>query len=176
MAPGVRGTVSTTGQPRQPAISMMTCPHCEKVCYGRRAMSPCTSIARREYRHLLRNLTFAVFALALWAATLGCNQTPGETPNGDYGATVEALLPTADPTILPTPTRLPTSAPPTDTPAPTYTPRPQPTYTPWPSPTKATIENRQPAIPFNAQLLDGSEFSLPDGYGTPTLLAFWAPW
>jgi hypothetical protein len=67
-------------------------------------------------------------------------------------------------------------APPTDMPAPTYTPRPQPTYTPWPTPTKATTEDRQPAIPFNAQMLGGSEFSLQEAYGSPTLLAFWAPW
>ncbi len=141
-----------------------------------RCMPIAPAILRREHSHLLRSLAFAVFALALCAATLGCNQTPDETPARDYGATVEALLPTADPTAPPTLTPLPSSAPLTDTPAPTYTPRPQPTYTPWPTPTKATTENRQPAIPFNAQMLDGSEFSLPDGFGSPTLLAFWAPW
>ena len=159
---------------------MMTCPALRKVCYGRQAMNHrmpvVPAIVRREYRHLLRSLAFAVFALALSAATLGCNQTPGETQTGDYGATVEALLPTADPTAPPTPTALPTSVPPTDAPAPTYTPRPQPTYTPWPTPTKATAEDRRPAIPFNAQMLNGSEFSLQDGFGSPTLLAFFAPW
>ena len=134
------------------------------------------SIARRVNRRFLKRLVLTVAALALCAATLGCSQTPGETPAGDYGATVEALLPTADPTIPPTLTLAPTSVPPTDTPAPTYTPRPQPTYTPRPTPSKATTEDRQPAIPFNAQMLDGSEFSLPDAYGSPTLLAFWAPW
>ena len=134
------------------------------------------AIVRREYCHLLRSLVFAVFALALCAATLGCNQTPGETVTHDYSATVEALLPTADPTIPPMSTPTQTSAQSADTPAPTYTPAPQPTYTPWPKPTKATVESRQPAIPFDAQMLDGSEFSLSDVYGSPALLAFWAPW
>ena len=143
-------------------------------------MNRCTliapAIARREYSHLLRSLAFAVLALALCVTTLACNQTAGAIQSSDYGATVEALLPTTDPTIPPTPTSTQTSAPPTDTPAPTYTPRPQPSYTPWPTPTKATKEDRQRATPFNAQMLDGSEFSLPDAYGSPTLLAFWAPW
>ena len=134
------------------------------------------NMASRVNRLFLQRLMFIVAALALCAATIACNQTPGETKAGDYSATVEALLPTADPTVPPTPTLAPTSAPPTDTPAPTYTPRPQPSYTPWPTPTRATSENRQPAIQFNAQMLDGSEFSLPDAYGSPTLLAFWAPW
>ena len=134
------------------------------------------SIARRVNRRFLKRLVLTVAALALCAVTLGCGRTPDETLAGDYGATVEALLPTADPTVPPTLTPTPTSAPPTDTPAPTYTPRPQPTYTPRPTPSKATTEDRQPAIPFNAQMLDGSEFSLPDAYGSPTLLAFWAPW
>ena len=131
---------------------------------------------RRANSGTLRHLLLAVAALVLCAALLGCNQAPAETPSTDYGATVEAMLPTAEPTVLPTPTLAPTSVPPTDTPAPTYTPRPQPTYTPRPEPTKATTEDRQPAIPFNAQMLDGSQFSLPDGYGSPTLLAFFAPW
>ena len=106
-------------------------------------------------------------------AMVACGQRPAETPQSNYGATVEALLPTAEPTAPPTQTPVPSH---TDSPAPTYTPRPQPTYTPWPTPTKATTEDREPAIPFNAQMLDGSSFSLPDAYGSPTLLAFWAPW
>ncbi len=126
-------------------------------------------------RRMLR-IALAVAVVALCAATIGCNQTATDTPAGDYGATVEALLPTAEPTAPPTLTPTPSPVPATDTPAPTYTPRPRPTYTPWPTPTEATTEDRQPAIPFNAQMLDGSEFSLPDSYGTPTLLAFWAPW
>ena len=131
---------------------------------------------RRANNSPLLRLLFVVVALALSAVAIGCNQTPAETPASNYGATVEALLPTADPTVPPTPTPASTPVPPADTPAPTYTPRPQPTYTPWPTPTMATAENRQPAIPFNANMLDGSEFSLPDSFGSPTLLAFWAPW
>ena len=134
------------------------------------------NFARRMNRSFLKRFMFVVAALAVCVAILGCGQPPAQPAAGDYGATVEALLPTADPTAPPTPTLAPTSAPPTDTPAPTYTPRPQPTYTPWPTPTRATAENRRPAIPFNAQMLDGSEFSLPEAYGSPTLLAFWAPW
>ena len=137
-----------------------------------RRMPTATNRARRVNRRFLQRLAVVVAALALCAAAIGCGQTPAATPAGDYSATVEALLPTADPTVPPTAT----STPPTDTPAPTYTPRPRPSYTPWPTPTRATTENRQPAIPFNAQMLDGSEFSLPDSYGSPTLLAFFAPW
>ena len=155
-------------------------PHREKVCYGRNVMNPRMPVAPNMARCLSsrfpRRVVFMVVALALCALMLGCDQTRAETPAGDYGATVEALLPTADPTVPPTPIPTPTSIPPTDTPAPTFTPRPRPTYTPWPTPTKATTEDRQPAIPFNAQMLDGSEFSLPDSFGSPTLLAFWAPW
>lgn len=182
--PKTRRPTSADHRPRpgagQPAISTIACPVLRKVCYGRWTMNRCMPIApaipRRECSHLPRSLAFVVFALALCAATLGCNQTPGEIQTADYGATVEALLPTADPTVPPTPTPLPTSAPPTDTPEPTYTPRPQPTYAPRPTPAQATTEDRQPAIPFNAQMLDGSEFALTDAYGSPTLLAFWAPW
>ena len=71
-------------------------------------MNRCTliapAIARREYSHLLRSLAFAVFALALCVTALACNQTAGATQSSDYGATVEALLPTTAPTIPPTPT------------------------------------------------------------------------
>lgn len=124
----------------------------------------------------LHRLVLVVAFLTACAMLIGCSQRAAEHPADDYGATIEALLPTADPTAPPAPTPTATAIPPTDTPAPTYTPRPQPTYTPWPTPTKATTEDRQPAIPFNAQMLDGSEFSLPESYGSPTLLAFWAPW
>lgn len=152
----------------------------EKVCYGRCDMTGQMSITcatlRRTPVHARRGALFVVAALVLCAVGIGCEQTPAERQSTDYSATVEAMLPTADPTVPATLTPLPTAVPPTDTPAPTYTPQPQPTYTPWPTPTKATTENRQPAIPFNAKTLDGSEFSLPDSYGSPTLLAFFAPW
>lgn len=150
------------------------------MCYVRWDMNRRIAIAatavRRANAGASRALLFAAVALVWCAMVIGCNQTPAETPSTDYSATVEAMLPTADPTVPPTPTLSPTSIPPSDTPAPTFTPRPRPTYTPWPTPTKATTEDRQPAIPFNAQMLDGSEFSLPDAYGSPTLLAFFAPW
>ena len=132
------------------------------------------AVPRGYSRQRLQRLAIIIVAVAICLALLGCNQTPGETPPNNYGATVEALLPTADPTIPPTPTS--TALPPTNTPAPTFTSRPRPTYTPWPTPTKATADNRQPAIPFNAQMVDGSHFALRDGFGSPTLLAFFAPW
>ncbi len=141
-----------------------------------RRMHITPAILGRTNNRALHRLVLVVTLLAVCATLIGCNRTPAETPGGDYGATVETLLPTADPTAPPAPTPTASAIPPADTPAPTYTPRPQHTYTPWPTPTKATTEDRQPAIPFNAQMLDGSEFSLPDAYGSPTLLAFWAPW
>ncbi len=152
----------------------------EKVCYGRWEMNHRIAISaatvRRTNARVLRHLLLVVATLILCSIGIGCNQPGPDTPSTNYSATVEAMLPTADPTVPPTPTPTPTSIPPTDTPAPTFTPRPRPTYTPWPTPTKATTEDRQPAIPFNAQMLDGSEFSLPDAFGSPTLLAFFAPW
>ncbi len=153
-----------------------------ELCYGGndmdRRIPVKPAVTRMTACCFLKRVSFAVAALALCMALVACSQTAVATPESDYGATVEALLPTAEPTVPPTPTLPPTPTwiPPTDTPAPTYTPRPQPTYTPRPTPTPATTEERQPAIPFNAQMLDGSEFSLADGYGSPTLLAFWAPW
>lgn len=153
-----------------------------KVCYVRKDMyrriTVKTAVTRIAARCFLERVPFVVAALALCMVLAACSQSSVATPESDYGATVEAILPTAEPTLPPTATLppTPTSIPPTDTPAPTYTPRPQPTYTPRPTPTPATTEERQPAIPFNAQMLDGSEFALADGYGSPTLLAFWAPW
>lgn len=156
------------------------CAALRKVCYGRCAMylriAITLGVARRATGYLPQHLVFVVLAVAVCATLLGCNRTTVVTPSTDYSATVEALLPTAEPMVPPTPTPAATSDPSIDTPAPTFTPRPRPTYTPWPTPTKATTEDRQPAIPFNAQMLDGTEFSLPDSYGSPTLLAFFAPW
>ena len=134
------------------------------------------AMARRANSYSPQRLVFVILAVAVCATLLGCNQTPAEAPSTDYSATVEAMLPTAEPTVPPTPTLPQTSVTPTDAPAPTFTPHPRPTYTPWPTPTRAATEDRQPAIPFNAQMLDGSEFSLQDGFGSPTLLAFFAPW
>ena len=129
--------------------------------------------AMDPHTRMYGRLALAVGILGVCMAMAACGQGNAGTPQSNYGATVEALLPTAEPTVPATSTSAPS---PTYTPAPTYTPRPQPTYTPWPTPTRATTEDRKPAIPFNAEMLDGSSFSLPDGFGSPTLLAFWAPW
>ena len=87
-----------------------------------------------------------------------------------------AMLPNADPTE-PATAATTALADPTDTPAPpTYTPRPRPTYTPRPAPTQAGDGERAAATPFRAELLDGTEITLSDTIGAPTLLAFWAPW
>lgn len=110
----------------------------------------------------------------------------------DYAATVNALAPTWDPTATPLPTA---AAPPTETatppsatpqptdtaaptPQPTYTPRPRPTYTPHPLPDAGiAAAERAPGLFFEGILLDGSEFNMEEAtLGTPTLLAFWAPW
>ena len=133
-------------------------------------------------------------ALALAALTAlvvlllsGCATTAREPAGIDHGATVSALLPTQHPkepppsatalaaTAIP-PTTSAAVNPPTIPPPPTYTPRPRPTYTPRPAPTPAGEGARQPAENFRARLLDGSELELSDTLGTPTLLAFWAPW
>lgn len=53
---------------------------------------------------------------------------------------------------------------------------PPPTYTRRPSPTKPSAGERAPSIPFQARTLDGSTFELSQTFGTPTLIAFWAPW
>lgn len=64
----------------------------------------------------------------------------------------------------------------TENAVPTPTPAPRPTYTPRPPPTQATADGREPNIPFEAETIDGSQFNLEDTIGTPTLIAFWAPW
>ena len=124
-------------------------------------------------------------AICVSAALLACAAPSSNAPDAEYAATVQALLPTSAPasrsdTAVPPTTA---SATPTDTPMPvtdalepTYTPRPLPTYTPRPVPLPAGERERAAAVPFQAQTLDGSTLSLPDTYGTPTLLAFWAPW
>ena len=149
-----------------------------------------------QLRNLLR---FGPGVLALAAGILllsaaGCATPPGAdgapaVGQPDYAATVNALAPTWDPTETPTPlptaTASPTATPtppPTAAPAPTsqptYTPRPRPTYTPRPLPDAGVAAaQRTPAVFFQAILLDGSEFNMEQAtLGTPTLLAFWAPW
>ena len=68
-----------------------------------------------------------------------------------------------------------TPAAPVFTPMPTLTPA-RPTYTPRPAPTRLGDGERQAAPAFQAVTLDGSAVYLEDLLGTPTLLAFWAPW
>ena len=149
-----------------------------------------------------RRLRLGIPALAVLAALgvmlllSGCATGAAEPGSVNPGATLAAALPTEPPpatpipptstppatAIPPTSTPPPTAIPPTSTPPPTYTPRPRPTYTPRPAPTRAGEGEsegegeRQPAAPFRAHLLDGSELALSDTFGTPTLLAFWAPW
>ena len=125
----------------------------------------------------------ALIILALGVILVSCASPAKQSATPDYQATVQILLPTAEPTEPPTPTAVPTpesstaTSRPTDTPEPTATLRP--TYTPRPLPAPAESggsSEREPAIPFHAHLLDGGELALPETFGTPTLLAFWAPW
>ena len=119
-------------------------------------------------------------AWALGVILVGCAAPAEPAATPDYPATIQLLLPTAEPTEPPAPTAMLTpqpltdAAPPTDTPAPTASLRP--TYTPRPLPTQAEASEREPSIPFQASLLDGTDLLLADTMGAPTLLAFWAPW
>ena len=115
-------------------------------------------------------LTF-VAAICVSASLLACAAPASDGPDAEYSATVEVLIPTSAPA-----SQSDSAVSPTNTPAPTYTPRPLPTYTPRPVPLPAGDQERAEAVPFQALTLDGSTLSLPDTYGTPTLLAFWAPW
>ena len=146
--------------------------------------------------HLRSLVLTLVAAICVSASLLACAAPASDAPDAEYAATVQALLPTSESSPA-TSSRSDTAAPPTDapatptdtqaaatdmpnpaanTPAPTYTPRPLPTYTPRPVPLPAGERERAAAVPFQAQTLDGSMLSLTDTYGTPTLLAFWAPW
>ncbi len=121
--------------------------------------------------------------LAISVVMVGCAAPTGEPAEPDYAATVQILLPTVEPTEPPTPTAMPTPEAPTATSQPTDSPEPtatlRPTYTPRPLPAPAGSDGsgeRERAIPFQARLLDGADLLLADTIGTPTLLAFWAPW
>lgn len=130
----------------------------------------------------------AAACLALFL--LACAAPAADQPDTEYSATMPALLPTsepANPTASESATSIPstvasaapthTAIPPTEAPPPpTYTPRPLPTYTPRPAPVPVGDGGRSEGTPFQAQALDGSVINLSDTYGTPTLLAFWAPW
>ncbi len=136
----------------------------------------------------------AVICVSAWL--LACAAPSSDGPDAEYAATVQALLPTSESSPA-TPSRSDTAIPLTDAPAtstdrplratdtpvpvintpePTYTPRPLPTYTPRPAPVPASERERTQGVPFQAETLDGSVLTLTDTYGTPTLLAFWAPW
>lgn len=121
--------------------------------------------------HIRSLVLTLVAAICVSASLFACAAPASDGPDAEYAATVEVLLPTSAPA-----SRSDTAIPPTDTLEPTYTPRPLPTYTPRPVPLPAGERERAAAVPFQAQTLDGSMLSLPDTYGTPTLLAFWAPW
>ena len=137
-----------------------------------------------------------VAAICVSASLLACAAPSSDEPDAEHAATVRALLPTSE-SLPATPARSDTAIPPTDAPAtptdtpalatdtpvpvintpePTYTPRPLPTYTPRPTPVPASERERAQGVPFQAETLDGSVLTLSDTYGTPTLLAFWAPW
>ena len=122
-------------------------------------------------------------ALALGVILVGCAAPAAQSATPDYPATIQFLMATVEPAEPPTSAAMTTPDPPTatsppdDTPAPTATLRP--TYTPHPRPTPAASSEpgeREPAIPFEARRLNGADLVLSDTIGTPTLLAFWAPW
>ena len=140
-------------------------------------------------------LPVLLFIAVVMLAIVGCGGLPassgGSAPATDYDATVQALLPPAPVTATATPAPIPTAtavagaadtppSPSAATPRPTYTPRARPTYTPHPTPTRPApagdVNGREAAVPFAADLLDGSQLALADTLGAPTLLAFWAPW
>lgn len=135
----------------------------------------------REFRFSSR--AWLALALVLGVILVGCAVPAEQSATPDYQATIQFLLPTAKPTEPPTPTAMPTPVSPAatfrpiDTPEPTATLRP--TYTPRPLPAQAASSEageREQSIPFQARLLDGTDLLLADTIGTPTLLAFWAPW
>ena len=145
-------------------------------------------LPRRNLSSILVVLALAV-ACALMAA---CGAPSANQAEPEHAATVQVLLPAADPTAPPAPEsrnqaqpdRPTATARPADTPVPaadtsvppTYTPRPLPTYTPRPAPAPASGGDRTMAVRFEARTLDGTVITLADTVGTPTLLAFWAPW
>ena len=96
-------------------------------------------------------------------------------PTAPPSPAARATEPAAPPTPAARATEPPTS---TNTPPPTATQRP--TYTPHPVPqadsTAADTRGRETSIPFEARLLDGTDLAFADTIGSPTLLAFWAPW
>ena len=130
-----------------------------------------------------------VVAICAGVLLVACGTSQQPTPGSEHATRVDALLPTSEPLAPAAPASAvapatDSPAAPTDTPVPatntpappTYTPRPLPTYTPRPIPLPSGEGERGDATPFQAQTLDGAELVLTDTFGTPTLLAFWAPW
>ena len=137
-------------------------------------------VKRKTASRFFQHMAFSMAALAVCLALMACQQTNSEATPSGYTATPDQSLltynltfPTTHGPIAVTITPAPTLAP---TPAPTYTSSPDPTYTPHPGIDTAATEDRPPAHPFSAQTLDGQQFSLEETYGSPTLIAFWAPW
>ena len=126
-------------------------------------------------------LLFVALLAVAGALLVGC-AGPASSPGAVPGAPVwqDPTLPPAATATAVSPTDATASS--TDTPAaPVFTPEPtltpaRPTYTPRPAPTRLGDGEREPAPPFQAVTLDGSAVYLEDLRGTPTLLAFWAPW
>ena len=142
-------------------------------------------------RHICGSASILVAVAAICAGVLpiACGASQQPTPGSEHATRVDALLPTSEP--LAPPAAASADAPAGDSPVaatgapaqathtpvpPTYTPRPLPTYTPRPIPLPGGEGERSDAAPFQAQTLDGTELVLTDTFGTPTLLAFWAPW
>ena len=145
--------------------------------------NPSSACPRQPGTFRLSSCALLVLILILGVILVGCAAPAEQSATPDYQATVQILLPTAEPTEPPTPMAMLTPESPTATSRPTDTPEPtatlHPTYTPRPLPAPAESggsSEREPAIPFHAHLLDGGELALPETFGTPTLLAFWAPW
>ena len=124
-------------------------------------------------------LSVALLALA-GALLIGCAgmaSAPGNEGAPSAPAWQDPTLPPAATATMAAPTPADGgTASSADTPAaPVFTPA-RPTYTPRPAPTRLGDGERQAAPAFQAVTLDGSAVYLEDLLGTPTLLAFWAPW
>ena len=145
----------------------------ESTKFKRMQKTGMNMVLHKTSRRLIQRTALSMAALALCLALVACQQTAAQTPSSGYTTTADADLRPQN-----------TNLPPTEAPAAfkakttnaTNTPRHALTYTPWAEPTKATTDSRQPAPPFNAHTLDGNEFSLEETLGSPTLIAFWAPW
>ena len=133
---------------------------------------------------------FAVLLTLAGALLVGCAGPVAPPPgNGVLPAAPVWQEPTLPPAATATTAVSPTTAALADAAAasadkpaaPVFTPMPtpaRPTYTPRPAPTRlGDADAERPAAPaFQAVTLDGTAVYLEDLRGTPTLLAFWAPW